>query len=132
MKLMGTFLFFIFLNEISFAENSRWDHSLTLSITRCFKTEGLSVRCEEFSDNKKKPRQDLQIEAIDYNGIKRSYGYGRAIEGLLCQKHLKVIKDLVRNRSQACITGDDEVDIEKKETYSRWRGFETKTGRLDW
>ena len=83
-----------------------------------------------FQGKNLKVNEELEITAIDFYGLKRSYGYGKAIEGSLCQNHLKKINKILQNTDQVCITGDDEVFIESKETFSRWRGLETRKGKV--
>ena len=112
-----------------------WKYSVLGFITRCFEASQLAVKCEDFSyneDGKHKIFEELNIEAFDGNGIKRIYGYGKAIEGTLCQEQLHKIKQLLRKVDQACVTGDREFDSSGKETITKFRGFETRRGSLVW
>ncbi len=133
MRFVLSAVFFLFCNtNVVFA--NKWNHSLELSITRCFKTKNTSIQCNDFSEpklNKLNVNEELEIIAIDYYGLKRSYGYGKAIEGNLCQNHLKKINRILQNTNQVCITGDDEVSIGNNETFSRWRGLETYKGKTN-
>lgn len=127
--------FCLCLSQFVVANQKDWSHSLELSVTRCFKKENVKFWCEDFSSRDERKlifSQELLIEAIDYYGKTRSYGYGKAIVGFLCKTHLNKIKRLSKKSDQVCITGDDETYIGVNETFSRWRSFETKLGKINW
>jgi hypothetical protein len=112
------------------AATRNWDYSVVLAVTRCYETKDVKVYCE--GEGEKPVVQELQIEAKDFNGDEYAYIYGKAIEGNLCQKHLRRIKSLMRNANQACITGDGENKMKSGEVILRWRAFETRKGEIVW
>ena len=132
MKYILCIVFFL-INGICVAFEEKWNSSLELSITRCFKRKSVTFQCNDFSEKnplKTKAFQELEIIAIDFYGRKRSYGYGKAIEGNLCRVHFKKIKQLIHMTDQVCITGDDEVSIGVNETFSRWKELESIKGKV--
>jgi len=75
---------------------------------------------------------ELEIEAVDINGKKFSYGYGKSIEGGLCRGHLAKIQALIKNQDQVCITGDGENTLDTGEVFARWKALETRLGEVNW
>ena len=116
------------------APNRKWLYSLELAVTRCFLSQSVSIKCRDYSDEKQKPsrREELEIEARDYFGVLRTYGYGKALEGPICQEHLAAIKRLLSGTNQVCITGESETNLETGESFSRWRAIETQKGEYRW
>ncbi len=131
MRLASCIIMFFLICDFNLVFAGKWEDSLELSVTRCFKRKNVTIQCNDFSENNLKTAQELEIIAIDYYGMKRSYGYGKAIDGNLCQIHLKKIRKLIRSVDQVCIAGDDEDLIEVNETFSRWRALETSKGKAN-
>ncbi len=133
MKFFIICVIFYLTGAVNSAFAGKWDNSLELSVTRCFKRKNITVQCNDFSKknfSKLEIAQELEIVAIDFYEIKRSYGYGKVIEGNLCQIHFRKIQKMIRTVDQVCITGDDEVLIGANETFSRWRELETGKGKV--
>lgn len=110
---------------------SKWNYSLELQVTRCFNIKNVKIGCDgEIIDGV--VNAELEITAVDGNGKRFAYGYGKSIEGNLCKEHLAKIKSLVKNQDQVCITGDGENALEDGETYVRWKELETRIGKVVW
>jgi hypothetical protein len=133
MNVMPFLILSLFLATDSMAAKKNWNFSVIASVTRCFEAKEIRVHCEDFSDSERStPTEELQIEAKDFKGGRYAYIYGKAIQGPLCQQHLKRIKRLLKHADQACVTGEDEIKIDTGEIVLRWRGFETRFGELNW
>lgn len=116
------------------AKANEWKWSRATEVTRCFQTADVTVHCEDYSyfDGKQHVVQELAIDAVDTYRVKHSYGYLKAIEGSLCQEHLKRIRFLMRRTNEVCISASDEFRDPKGEAPYRWKGLETKRGKLVW
>jgi hypothetical protein len=121
------------LRTLARPHEAKWDFSLENRVSRCFKTEQVSFACDsDVVSDKGEVSAELQVLAVDVNGTKFNYGYGKSIEGGLCQRHLTKIKKLVRGVDQVCIGGDGEVPLSDGTVYIRWRDLETKRGKTAW
>lgn len=110
---------------------SKWDYSLDLRVTRCFKMKNVKIVCDgDIIDGV--TNAELKISAIDGNGKKFIYGYGKSIEGHLCNEHLAKIRALTKKQEQVCMTGDGEFALDDGETFVRWEELETKLGKVIW
>ncbi len=110
---------------------SKWDYSLELRVTRCFKMKDVKIICDGDTIDDV-VNAELQITAVDGNGKEFAYGYGKSIEGNLCKEHLSRIQALVKKQDQVCITGDGENVLDSGETYVRWKELETRRGKISW
>jgi len=110
-----------------------WDHSLSGYVTRCFQVSNIKVECDDLSEPAWgiRERAELNIEALDLNGNRFFYGYLKGIEGPLCKEHLRKIRRLLKNNTQACITGWGESGS-PEEITSHWQALRTKSGNLSW
>ncbi len=129
------FLIFIFLGTLfssdALALRYQWKASLEGTITRCFDSTIVRAHCEDFSETKEKPIQELLIDVSDGRKTVYAYGYLKAIEGPLCQEHLRTIRRLMKNVDQVCITGWGESLVDG-ELLAHWSGLETKRGEVQW
>lgn len=135
MRALIVCLIFSFYSFPGDALMRNWKYTQVLKVTRCFDNKNAKFWCEDFSYTEGKKKiivQELQIELSDYFGVKRIYGYGKAIEGPLCKEHLQKIRSLIKNVSEFCISGEGESSSNPKESYARWRGLESKLGEINW
>lgn len=110
-----------------------WNFSIDLDVTRCFESHKVIVSCEAYDT----PEwgiynAELNIAATDGNNRKFFYGYGKALQHSLCNEHISKIYRLMRKADQVCITGNGESNIGDGETFVRWRGLETRNGKVCW
>lgn len=131
-----TLIFFLLsFSDVATAKIGEWKWSRQNEVMRCYIAADLKARCEDYSYHEKHKlvlAQELEIEAIDSYGIKRKYGYGKAIEGPLCRQHLTYIKRLLSQTDQVCVTASDEYPILGDNVSYRWKALETKHGKLVW
>jgi hypothetical protein len=131
MKLSRLFALIFFQGISAHAAAHMWKRDLDGEVTRCFKVKNIKVVCEDFrKEGSKTPVEELQIDVVDYMNRRFSYAYGKAIEGFLCQGHLRGINRILKGADQACITGELETEFDTGEVYSPWEGLETRFGKV--
>lgn len=111
--------------------DSKWDYSLELRVTRCFKMKDVKIICDSDAIDGL-INAELEITAEDGNGKRFTYGYGKSIAGNLCKEHLEKIRTVIKGQDQICITGDGENVLDDGETYARWQELETRLGKVIW
>jgi len=111
--------------------DSKWNYSLELRVTRCFKIKNVKIICDRDIVNGV-VNAELQISTMDGNNKKFFYGYGKSIEGTLCHEHLARIQKLIKKQDQVCITGDGENTLDNGEVFARWQELETRLGKIVW
>lgn len=130
-KIFLTPFLLVVFSKAAFAIHIDWKHGLEGFVARCFDRKDVHVFCDDLAGSDEKIiREELNIEANSPSGYKFIYIYGKGIEGPLCQKHLKKIRELIRNVEEVCVSGESEMKVDNGETIVRWNSLETKRGEV--
>jgi hypothetical protein len=107
--------------------------SLYLRVIRCFEVSEVKVVCNgELPVRDAERIEELEISAKDWSGQMFFYGYGKMIQGPLCQEHIRKIRRLLKRANEVCISGDGESPLDAGGTFVRWKALETRRGHVTW
>lgn len=126
-------LLLLLLPPSSYALSYDWKYSISGFVTRCFDAKDIKVDCEDFSDPKQRRTrvEELQIQAVDSMGKNFFYSYEKAIEGPLCQEHLRKIRVMLTGEKEVCITGRAEwLSKDDGTMNAKWEAFESRRGKV--